>query len=325
MRFVFRADASNEIGAGHVMRCNAIAEEAISRGISCLLVGSLGGLSWLETRLLETGTKVMSVEQFVSSQVESSDILIVDSYSLASLDWFISATHWTNVVSIVDELSPVISADLVIHPGLESEWFVGNRENFLTGAKYIPLRRSITKSKMVTGIGLKTIVVFGGGTDVFDFSYSIAVKLAGLSGFERAIFFSDNALNFHTLDSRFQVLAFGGLLDQVIESADLVLTTASTSSLEVLAREIHVGVACAVDNQKACYVALGKTQAVSLIGNRSNSGAWVLDGNELKKLIRDQSYRSSLKANARNLIDLEGAKRVVNAILGLKGGSNVRF
>ena len=34
MRLVFRVDASQDIGAGHVMRCSAIIEEAISRNIN---------------------------------------------------------------------------------------------------------------------------------------------------------------------------------------------------------------------------------------------------------------------------------------------------
>ena len=318
MRFVFRADASSVIGAGHVMRCNAIAEEGVSRGLSCLLVGSLGGLSWLEARLTETGMRVESPRQFASSRVKSSDVLIVDSYSVSSVNSFISARHWTSVVSLVDEISPIIKADLVIHPGLDGDWFPGSRENFLSGSQYIPLRRSIGKSQVAIGANLKSIVVFGGGTDVFDFSYSVALKLAGLFGFEKAYFFSDKSLDLKSLDPRFQIVPFGNLLDQVIENADLILTTASTSSLEVLAREIPMGVACAVDNQQANYSALGKTRAVSSIGYRPDSKAWFIDESELKRLVHNKDYRRLLKTNAHGLIDLKGAGRIVDAILSLQ-------
>ena len=55
MRFVFRADASIEIGAGHVMRSSAIAEEAISQGIECVFVGSILDMDWLTDRIRGLG------------------------------------------------------------------------------------------------------------------------------------------------------------------------------------------------------------------------------------------------------------------------------
>jgi len=47
VRFIFRADASREIGSGHVMRSLALAEEAISRGFDCIFVGKISDLDWV--------------------------------------------------------------------------------------------------------------------------------------------------------------------------------------------------------------------------------------------------------------------------------------
>ena len=314
MRLVFRADASSEMGAGHIMRCSAIAEEALSRGISCVLVGSLGGILWLEKRLLEIGLEIQNIEHFNQSRVTNGDVLIIDSYSHLNIVRFIESHEWSRVVSIIDETSPIIESSLFIHPGLDDSWFVGNRDKFLSGAKYIPLRRTIKKTQRVNIGSVQTIVVFGGGTDVFHFAHSIAEKLVAMPGFERVIFFAEDTFGLELLDSRFHFLHFGDSLDQVIESADLVLTTASTSSLEMLAREVHLGVACAVGNQKAYYDALEKTCAVGMLGKRSDSGNWNLDENELRKLILDQNYRKKLRLNSYGLIDLSGAKRIVDAI-----------
>jgi len=317
MRLVFRADASSEMGTGHVMRCSAIAEEALSRGISCILVGKLGGILWLQKHLLEIGLEVEIIEQFDQSRSAGEDVLIIDSYSLLDTVKFIESHEWSGVVSIIDETSPIIESNLFIHPGLDDCWFVGDREKFLFGGKYIPLRPTIKKVQRVGIDAVRTIVVFGGGTDVFHFAQSIAEKLVAIPVFNRAIFFTEDALGLELLDSRFQILPFGNSLDQVIESADLVLTTASTSSLEVLAREVHLGVACAVDNQKAYYDALEKTYAAGMLGKRSDSGNWNLDDGILRKLILDHDFRQQLRVNAHGLIDLNGAKRIVEAILNL--------
>ena len=44
----------------------------------------------------------------------------------------------------------------------------------------------------------------------------------------------------------------------MIRNVDLILTTSSTSSLEFIACGPPVGVACAVENQKQYYAALGQ-------------------------------------------------------------------
>ena len=81
MRFVFRADASIEIGAGHVMRSSAIAEEAISQGIECVFVGSILDMDWLTDRIRGLGFfEVVEPQEFRSSK--NSDVLVLDSYTV---------------------------------------------------------------------------------------------------------------------------------------------------------------------------------------------------------------------------------------------------
>jgi hypothetical protein len=63
MRFVFRADASREIGSGHVMRSSVLAEEAISRGFECVFIGKISDLDWVAKRISTLGfTQVLSEE-----------------------------------------------------------------------------------------------------------------------------------------------------------------------------------------------------------------------------------------------------------------------
>ena len=47
MRYVLRADASQSMGSGHVMRSSAIAEELIARGEDVVFVGQISEIPWL--------------------------------------------------------------------------------------------------------------------------------------------------------------------------------------------------------------------------------------------------------------------------------------
>ena len=144
MRLVFRVDASLDIGSGHAMRCSAIAEEAITRGIDCIVVGTLGGVQWLEIRYAEIECPITPLEDFPTPG--SNDVLVVDSYLIQSDDNFINQHLWKSRVDIVDAFTPERESDLFIHPGLDGKWFMGDRAKFLSGPKFIPLRKSITKN-----------------------------------------------------------------------------------------------------------------------------------------------------------------------------------
>ena len=317
MRLVFRADASPKIGSGHVMRCSAIAEEALSRGIRSILIGSTGGLAWLEDRLSDIGMEVTEIQYFQNSTIPHEDVFVIDSYDIDKSYDFISKSNKGIVVSIVDDFTPFFPADLFIHPGIDGGWFRQGNEGFLSGPMYIPLRKSVRKLDVKVDLRVKKVVVFGGGADVFGFGIAVAECLSKIEGFDEAVFFSLDQSKIEDLDSRVRVLPFGSSLDNELENSDLVLSTASTSSLEILAREMPLGIACAVDNQLACYNTLSALQVSVPIGVRSKNGKWELDQSAISRLIKGAQLRAKLLGKTRGFIDLGGAKRIVDEILNL--------
>jgi spore coat polysaccharide biosynthesis predicted glycosyltransferase SpsG len=315
MRLVFRADASPDLGTGHVMRCSSIAEEALARKIPCVFVGSMGGVRWIEERLAVLGIPVTSVSDFIA--FGKSDLLILDSYLKETQDGFIMQNDWSSTVVIVDEATPLPEADLYIHPGLDSSWFLGDRKKLLCGSKFIPLRNAIEKRRIALGGRIEKIVVFGGGTDTFGFAHAISQILSNMPGFSYASFFSAESLEIEKRDSRFREFEFGGLLDIELSLADLVFTTASTSSLEIVAREIPLGVACSVPNQHAYFETLKESGVAVQIGDRTRTGSWNLDSRIIRDLISNPGIRSELSKASKNFIDLDGASRIIDAIEAL--------
>ena len=315
MRFVFRADASMAIGSGHVMRSSAIAEEAIARGIPSFFVGKISDLTWVSERIRGLGfiQVLENSSEFIPD--ENEDILILDSYEIPTDDVFVQLRNWSKVVSIFDELTPDYSCDLRIHPGLTKAWPKRFSGSTLSGPKFVPLRKSIKNSTEHTPKGTLEVLVVGGGSDAYGFVPAVVNLLTQLTQDFHATIFTNSFLSMD-LGERFTVSEVGLNLDLIANTADLVFTTASTTSLEFLARGSAVAIGCAVDNQELYYKELSGGDYAAPIGEFLNN-EWHLDAELIQELLSSETFRVTLKANSANLIDLNGAKRIVDEILKL--------
>jgi len=315
MRLVFRADASIELGSGHVMRCAAIARAAKSRGYEAILVGTLGGIRWLREHLGDAGIKIIESKDHLPVFSRENDVLIIDSYSIDPNDSFLEMANWKGVVLLCDPSTPNYAAKIIVHPGLDSSWYLGPRDNFYFGFDFLPMRDGIFRN-VVKPISerCKKIVVFGGGTDPFGFGRAIAEHLANRANFESAVFFYNSDSGIPEIDSRFVVKAFGRELDFEIATADLVLTTSSTSSLEIVARGLPLGIVCAVKNQESLYGSLTELNVAAAIGVRDKGNYWNFDIGKIDTLINNSMYRSKLVDNSNGLIDFQGNHRILELI-----------
>ena len=315
MRIVFRADASKSIFSGHVMRSSAIAEEAIARGIPSFFVGKISDLTWVSERIRGLGfiQVLENSSEFIPD--ENEDILIIDSYDIPTDDVFVQLQNWSKVVSIFDELTPDYSSDLRIHPGLTKAWPKRFSGSTLSGPKFVPLRKSIKNSTEHTPKGTLEVLVVGGGSDAYGFVPAVVNLLTQLTQDFHATIFTNSFLSMD-LGERFTVSEVGLNLDLIANTADLVFTTASTTSLEFLARGSAVAIGCAVDNQELYYKELSGGDYAAPIGEFLNN-EWHLDAELIQELLSSETFRVTLKAKSANLIDLNGAKRIVDEILKL--------
>ena len=315
MRFVFRADASVKIGAGHVMRSSVIAEEAISQGIECIFVGEIADLSWLSNRINNLGYSqiISNFEHF--KQNPSTDILIIDSYSIKVKNQFLNQSRWLKVVNVFDELTPNYVCDLRIHPGVSGDWITNDEFKTLSGSKYIPIRKSISGNKKIFESNPIEIVVVGGGADTNNFVSSIAKVLVNSSEEFHANLFTNNSF-LELNDQRFSIVPIGLTFDKFAVKADLVFTTASTTSLEFIARGCAVGIGCSTDNQDLYYDQLGSMKIAMQVG-RFIDPVWQIDVKAVMEIVKSKEDRQLLRSNSKNLIDLNGAVRIVDSIRNL--------
>ena len=313
MRIILRADASSLIGTGHVMRSLALLEEFKARKIELVFVGKIQDMSWLSDKINDFGfSQILESENEFTPKPES-DFLILDSYTIPINSPFIDNQDWKQIVVLCDELTPNYQADLYIHPGLKASWFKLPNRRILFGPNYIPLRKTISKNKVLSPI-LK-IVIVGGGTNPEYFVESVAEVLNRSSAeFEAACFTRNEPRG--ALDKRFTRISAGADLDFYANTADLAFTTASTTGLEFIAREVACGVACAVDNQKQYYEVLTDAEVAYPIGNFKDN-SWELNESAILRLIDSRELREGLVNRCRNFIDLNGAARIADEILKL--------
>jgi spore coat polysaccharide biosynthesis predicted glycosyltransferase SpsG len=313
MRYVFWADASPLIGSGHVMRSSAIAEEMIRRGLEVVSIGAITGLPWVSNRIENLGYSRVVIDPIDFDPNPKSDILIIDSYGLPVNHDFLAESNWHKIISIVDEQTPYYGCNLAIHPGLSIDWINKFDTKLLSGPMYIPFRSSIKVTSSESLNSELKIIVVGGGTNTNNFVGALANLLSQSKlNFAVHLFMNKNLPS--KLDARFTAVPIGPRLDEIANSANLVFSTASTTSLEFIARNIPTGIGCSIDNQESYYNNLTAHEVALPIGKFENS-SWEFNLDAIQNLLVSKELRMKLTQNCKNLIDLNGAKRIVNEIL----------
>jgi spore coat polysaccharide biosynthesis predicted glycosyltransferase SpsG len=164
-------------------------------------------------------------------------------------------------------------------------------------------------------------LVVGGGSDPYGFVGSLMEQLNGISEDCTFHVFTNSILEIPSKVNT-RVYPIGPDLDRVASRADLVITTASSSSLEFVAREIPTLVVCATSNQEALYRQLGDFKCASQVGSLRDGINWEFDVASITAAIESKEIRESLRHRIEGLIDLQGPSRVVNLIENnlVKGG-----
>jgi spore coat polysaccharide biosynthesis predicted glycosyltransferase SpsG len=300
------------------MRSSAIAEELINRGEEVIFIGQISDLTWVEERIASLRFACVYSDSTEFNSESESDVLILDTYELDINDAFLRPEKWLHIVAIVDEITPDYRCNLRIHPGLDSDWTGNSKAPVLAGPMYVPFRSTLSKDMYLGKDNQHTlkIAVVAGGSDPYDLVLEIAKTLANIPGLFEVFLFSNSNLD-SVFDTRFHYFDIGQHLDELTKDADLVLTTASTSSLEFLARGLCVGVICAVDNQNQYYKSLGELGVAAQLGYRTLDNSWEIEVQKIETLITSSDSREKLIANADGLIDFNGASRIVDAITNL--------
>ena len=190
MKVVFRVDSSVSIGAGHLVRCLALAQELQYRDVETFFI-SQNNLLPLKEYLLSSGHKIFDLPQSMPSKFDwktdseetleilkdlSADILIVDHYQLDK-KWQKSVRKSINKLVVIDDMpGRKLFCDILIDQNLGRKAdhylpFTEGNPKLLLGTKFALIReefwlnkeRAFKRRKKFDGI--KSILLTLGGSE----------------------------------------------------------------------------------------------------------------------------------------------------------------
>jgi ribosomal protein S18 acetylase RimI-like enzyme len=312
IRFVFRSDATNEIGAGHTQRSLGLIQELIRFEYDVIFIGNTSEIPWVTKQLESLGFKSIfhTYENFRPNN--KTDVLILDSYTEPINSVFINKLNWLLVVVIHDSATPLYDGDILIHLGISSDPKVNFNGKILSGLKYLPLRKSIEPVVEQISNSKLNVTVIGGGVDQNAFASELSRYLTTLAGDFTVNIFTNQPEKIAP-DIRFKTFEFGNHLDDIGNNSNLVFCTSSFTALEFIARGCAVGVCCSTFNQKEYYDALPKLGIAKPIGSFI-SNEWQLDLKQISLLMSSDILRKQLSKKSLELCDFYGVPRIIESI-----------
>jgi spore coat polysaccharide biosynthesis predicted glycosyltransferase SpsG/RimJ/RimL family protein N-acetyltransferase len=285
---LLRADAAPSIGVGHLSRCVAVATAARARGWDVALCGTFTAGQWLIGDLP------------VLPEPVPADVVFVDHYELDDLSLPSSVT-----VSMEDGTYGRRRADIVVDANLHTTPRPEDGTPLvLRGPAYAPLRAEIRAARAARAGGWtppRVVVVMGGG------AAPSAVEAAVTALQETGVAASVQAISATPIPGT-AVIPPTPALPTMLASADLAVSAAGVTLLELCCIGTPAALVCTADNQRPGYeAAVGQGLAAGL-GDDPRDHV-----DTLRALLLDPVARKALADKAMTAVDGKGADRILDA------------
>jgi UDP-2,4-diacetamido-2,4,6-trideoxy-beta-L-altropyranose hydrolase len=337
----FRADSSARLGAGHVMRCLALAGELRRAGCRCIFASAeqipavanairaaghdirpLGGEA---TSLL---THVRALER------RRADLLVIDQYDCDVRFETACRDVADHILVVEDRIGTKHVADTLLDQNAtrrpdEYRDRVPPSCRLLLGTRYALLRpefrrhraEALRRRRQAAGIG-RILVNFGGGDN--EELVGIALSAIRQSGVDAAI---DVVLGSERSEAALIGADARGIsvyrnTDRIAElmlRADLAIGGAGISSWERCCLALPAIVLVVAENQADNAAALAAANAAHVV---EHPGAAAIENlaDAIRRIARDREHRQRMASSAAAICDGLGAPRVACALVGAAAG-----
>ncbi|MCX5964345.1 MAG: UDP-2,4-diacetamido-2,4,6-trideoxy-beta-L-altropyranose hydrolase [Cyanobacteria bacterium] len=348
---LIRADASAQIGMGHVMRCLALAQVwQTHQGRSLLVMAN--SVPPLEPRLHSEGIKFIYLTAQPGSLEDSRETIAIAHQFRAS--WIVVDGYQFNAeyqkqlkeaglkVLFFDDYGHCdhYYADLILNQNIGAEESLYcNRENqtkLLLGSDYTLLRKEFLEWQIwpreIKPIATNILVTLGGG-DPDNVTLKVLQALATLPNSSRSplnqeildikIVVGSNNPHFQQLDAFCQDLNLSIKLLQnvtnmpeLMAGADLAIAAGGSTNWELAFMGLPSLVITIADNQKAIAAELDRQGVIINLGWHQEVTIEKISL-VLRELIGDRPRREGMSQKGRDLVDGNGAMRVVSEMVNM--------
>lgn len=338
-KIFFRADASRDIGSGHVMRCMVLAAELRRRGADTRFIcreapGNL--IALLRENNFPVETLPATIDEHEDAVLtaramgaDAADWLVVDHYGL-SRAWEQAVRKATRKILAIDDIARAHDCDALLDQNFSGDapdryrGLVPDPCALMLGPRYALLQPDYADTPARdrdAADAVRRVLVFFGGADAGNMT---GEALEALSAPELRDLHADvvvGAANIHAdeLERRAAARPHTTLhrarrsLADLMRAADLAVGAGGTTTWERFCAGLPAVVVSIADNQVPASRALGTAGYIRYLGDADHVRAADLTA-ALADLRKDGAARAQMAERGRVLVDGRGAARVAELL-----------
>ncbi len=341
-RIVIRADASPEIGGGHVVRSLALAQALCNLNARVFLITcpqtpecvSIQPDLLEAVHFVESGwTNEREHAGAVGQLAGAADIVIIDHYQLGA-EFESAARPWAPTVAVIDDApSRPHDADLVIDPtyGRKAEEYAeaAAGASVLAGSDYAlirdrfsRLREDALRTRQQRKGKLETILVAFGASDVSDVTAQVLRACLTFADLEITVLVPDpDAARTQLRSQQFDldrvslIAAWDDVADLMLQ-ADLCIGAAGGMSWERSVMALPA-IACPIADNQNEIAALLRKEGAAIVLSKDEPDFEERLAHEIGGLMANPDRVITMSQRAKALCDGRGAQRAAEAIIDL--------
>lgn len=345
---LIRADANEKTGAGHMMRCIAIAEALKQCGQQvCFLTADQNGARLLEGKnqtceILHSDYTRMEEELFCLDGIiarKKPDFFLVDSY-FATPGYLEKIREYVPVGILDDKILVGYPADVLINYNIfaEKSLYEASGESqteYLLGLKYVPLREEFAGVDYRVREKAKRVLITTGGSD----RYNLAVKLlkrvlekTDTMNLTYVVISGAYNTHFDELESlaggHENVCVYSNVdnMSRLMRECDIAVSAGGSTMYELSAVGVPVISFSFVDNQERIVRGFVERGLACFGGNYLIQEEVMLDemAFQIGRLAADFKLRENYSQRLRGVVDGQGAMRIAEELCDFLNKHNAK-
>lgn len=334
-KLLIRTDMNCQIATGHMMRCLAIADAASKAGVNVFFVSAdENARSLVESRgytyiSLETHWDKMYEElpklERVIYQLQP-DCILVDSYYV-TIEYMKKVRSLAKVAYIDDLCKEVYPCDaLICYANYYKKYnyleIYPEQIKLFLGCDYVPLRKSFANiKKREIEKSAKEVLLLSGGTDPYHFLKSFLrlrderidawneIKLVVICGIYNTDY--KEIIENYAQDQQIEILINVSNIEHYMQRADVAISAAGTSLYELCACGTPTVCYTFAENQLENAKQFDLDDVMIYAGDLRDESTMLSIINKTETLISDFSKRNELSRKMMQLVDGQGAFRII--------------